>query len=211
MWELDHKEDRALKNWCFWNVVLEKTLEGPLETLKEIKPVNPKGNQPLIFTGRTVAEVEALTLWPPDVNCWLTGKYPDAGKDWGKQEKGMREGEMVGWTWVWANSGRRWRTGKPVVLQSMGSQSVRYDLATQQQSLCYSRKLCPLPVLSIFVFRSCPTLWNPMDCSSPGSTVLCVILDSIIIELGNHANQVTSQLALLQNGPMWVISNKFKG
>ena len=211
MWELDHKEDRALKNWCFWNVVLEKTLEGPLETLKEIKPVNPKGNQPLIFTGRTVAEVEALTLWPPDVKCWLTGKYPDAGKDWGKPEKGMREGEMVGWTWVWVNSGRRWRTGKPVVLQSMGSPSVRYDLATQQQSLCYSRKLCPLPVLSIFVFQSCPTLWNPMDCSSPGSTVLCVILDSIIIELGNHANQVTSQLALLQNGPMWVISNKFKG
>jgi len=122
MWELDHKEDRALKNWCFRDVVLEQTLESPLETFKEIKPVNPKGNQPLIFTGRTVAEVEALTLWPPDVKCWLTGKYPDAGKDWGKQEKGMTEDEMVGWTWVWANSGRWWRTGKPVVLQSMGSQ-----------------------------------------------------------------------------------------
>ena len=97
MWELDHKEDRALKNWCFRDVVLEQTLESPLETFKEIKPVNPKGNQPLIFTGRTVAEVEALTLWPPDVKCWLTGKYPDAGKDWSQEEKGTKENEMVGW------------------------------------------------------------------------------------------------------------------
>ena len=84
------------KNWCFQVVVLEKTLESPLDC-KEIKPVNPKGNQSWIFTGRTDAKAEALTLWPPDVKSQLTGKDPDAGKDWGKEEKGVTEDEMVGW------------------------------------------------------------------------------------------------------------------
>ena len=82
MWELDHKEGWAPKNWCFWTVVLEKTLETPLDC-KEIKPVNPKGNQPWIFTGRTDAEAEAIILWPPDEKSPLTGKDPDAEKDWG--------------------------------------------------------------------------------------------------------------------------------
>ena len=82
MWELDHKEGRVLKNWCFWTVVLEKTFES-FSGSKEIKPVNPKGNQPWIFIWRTDAEVEAPTLWPPDVKSWLIEKYPDAGKDWG--------------------------------------------------------------------------------------------------------------------------------
>ena len=80
MWELDHKESWASKNWCFWTVVLEKTLESPLDC-KEIKPVNSKGNQPWIFIGRTDSEAEAPILWPPDVKSWLTGKDPDAGKD----------------------------------------------------------------------------------------------------------------------------------
>ena len=83
MWELDHKKGWALKNWCFWIVMLEKTLENPLD-FKVIKPVNPKGNQPWIFTGRTDAEAEALILWPPDGKSQLIGKYPDAGKDWGQ-------------------------------------------------------------------------------------------------------------------------------
>ena len=96
MWELDHKESWALKNWCFWIVVLEKTLESPLES-KEIKPVNPKGNQSWIFIGRTDAEAEAPILWPPDVKNWLTGKNPDAEKDWRQEEKGTSESEMVGW------------------------------------------------------------------------------------------------------------------
>ena len=105
-----------------------------------------------------------------------------------KRGKGRTDDEMAGWTWVWANSGRWWRTGKPVVVQSMGLQSVGCDLATQQQqSLCYSRKLCPVPVLLSFVVQSCPTLCNPMGCSMSGSTVLCVIVDSIIGELGNQA------------------------
>ena len=97
MWELDHKEGWALKNWCFWIVVLEKTLECPLGS-KEIKPVNPKGNQARIFIGRTDAEAEALILWPPtDVKSWLIGKDSDAGKDWGQEEKGTTEDEMVRW------------------------------------------------------------------------------------------------------------------
>ena len=94
-WELDHKESWAPKNWCFWTVMLEKTLESPLDC-KEVKPVNPKGNQPWIFIGRIDAEAEAPIFWPPDAKNWLLGKDPDAGKDL-RQEKGMTEDEMVGW------------------------------------------------------------------------------------------------------------------
>ena len=96
MWELGHKGAWALKNGCFQIVILEKTLESPLDC-KEIKPVNPNGNQPCIFIGRTDAEAEALILWPPNAKNWLTGKDPDAGKDWRQKEKGMAEDEMVGW------------------------------------------------------------------------------------------------------------------
>ena len=95
MWELDHK-DFALKNWCFWTVVLEKTLESPLDC-KEIKQVHPKGNQSWIFIGRTDAEAEAPILWIPDAKSWLIWKDPDAGKDWRREEKGTTEDEMVGW------------------------------------------------------------------------------------------------------------------
>jgi len=90
MWELEHKEGWVLKNWCFGTVVLEKTLESPLDS-KEIKPVNPKRNQPWIFIGRTKATV----LWSPDVKSWLTGKDPNAGKDWEQEEKRVTEDEMV--------------------------------------------------------------------------------------------------------------------
>ena len=95
MWELDSKESWVLRNWCFWTVVLEKTLESPLDC-KEIKPVNSKGNQSWIFIGRTDVEAEALILWPLDAKNWLTGKDPDAGKD-SEQEKRATEDEMVGW------------------------------------------------------------------------------------------------------------------
>ena len=94
--ELDYKESWAPKNWCFWTVVLEKTLESPLDC-KEIKPINPKGNQPWIFIERTDAEAETLIFWPPDVKNWFTGKDSGAGKDWGQEEKGMTEDEMFGW------------------------------------------------------------------------------------------------------------------
>ena len=96
MRELDRKESWALKNWWFWTVVLEKTLESPLDC-KEIQPVHPKGNQSWIFIGRTDAEVETPILWPPHAKSWLIGKDPDAGKDWGQEEKGMTEDEIVGW------------------------------------------------------------------------------------------------------------------
>ena len=93
MWELDYKESWALKNWT---VVLEKTLESPLD-IKEIQPVKYKGNQSWLFIGRTNAEVKAPIFWPPDVKNWLIWKDPDAEKDWGREEKGMVEDEMVGW------------------------------------------------------------------------------------------------------------------
>ena len=96
MWELDHKESWALKNWCFWTVVLEKTLESPLD-YKEIQPVYPKGNRSWILIGRNDAETEVPVLWTVDTKTWLTGKDPDAGKDWRQEEKGMTEDEMVGW------------------------------------------------------------------------------------------------------------------
>ena len=96
MWELDYKERCALKNWCFWIVVLEKTLESPLD-YKEIQPVHPKGDQSWVFIGRTDVEAETPILWSPDVKSWLTGKDTDAGEDWGREEKGTMEDEMVGW------------------------------------------------------------------------------------------------------------------
>ena len=90
------KESWVPKNWCFWTVVLEKTLESPLDC-KEIQPVHPKGNQSWMFNGRTDTKAETPILWPPDAKSWLTGKDPDAGKDWGQEEKGMTEDEMAGW------------------------------------------------------------------------------------------------------------------
>ena len=96
MWELDHKEGWTPKNWFFWTVVLEKTLESPLDS-KEIQPVNPKGNHSWIFPRRTDTEAETSILWPPDVKNWLICKDPDAGKDWRREEKGMTGDETVGW------------------------------------------------------------------------------------------------------------------
>ena len=95
MWDLDYKESWAPKNLCFWTVVLDKTLESPLDC-KEIQPAHPKGDQSQVFIGRTVVEAETPIFWPPDVKNWLTGKDPDAGKD-RRQEKGATEDEMAGW------------------------------------------------------------------------------------------------------------------
>ena len=96
MWELDHKESWAPKNWGFWTVVLEKTVESPLD-LKEIQLVHPKGNHSWIFIGGTDGKAETPVLWPPDAKNWLIRKDPDSGKDWRREEKGMTEDEMVGW------------------------------------------------------------------------------------------------------------------
>ena len=96
MWELDYKESWVQKNWCFWTVVLEKTLESRLDC-KEIQPVHYKGDQSWVFIGRTDVEAETPVLWPPDAKSWLIWKDPDAGKDWRQEESGMTEDEMVGW------------------------------------------------------------------------------------------------------------------
>ena len=135
MWELDCEESWVLKNWCFWTVVLEKTLETPLDW-QEIQPVHPKGDQSWVYTGRTDAEAETPVLWPPHVKSWLIGKDPDAGSDWGREEKGTTEDEMAGWHhWldgrVWVNSGSVWWTGRPGVLQFMASQRAGHDWATE--------------------------------------------------------------------------------
>ena len=132
MWELDYKESWALKNWCFWTVVLEKTLESPLDC-KEIQPVHPKGDKSWVFIGRT--DVEAET--PPDAKSWLIWKDPDAGKDWGQEKKRMTEDEMAGchhrlnghvfgWT-LGVGDGQ----GRPGVLHFMGSQRVGHDWETE--------------------------------------------------------------------------------
>ena len=130
MWELDHRESWALKNWCFWTVVLEKTLESPLNC-KEIKPVNPKGHQPWIFIGRT--DAEAPILWPPDVKSQLIRKDPDAGKDWRQEEKGMTEDKMVGWH-HWLNGHEFGQAlGDGEGQGNLGSHRVGQDWATEQQ------------------------------------------------------------------------------
>ena len=136
MWQLDHKEGWAFKNWCFWNGVLERTLKSLLDS-KEIKPINPEGNQPWIFIVKTNSEAEAPILWPSDVKI-LTGKDLDAEKDWGKEEKRTIEDEMVGCNnqlneYVWADSRKwKWKIGKPGVLQSKEEQRVGHDGVTEQ-------------------------------------------------------------------------------
>ena len=132
MWELDHKESWAMKNRCFWTVVLEKTLVSSLNS-KEVKPVNPKGNQSWLFIGRTDAVDEAQIFWPPDVKNWLIEKALMLGKIEGRWRRNARawNGWMTSltqWTWVWASSGSWWWTGKPGMLQSMGSQRIGHDL-----------------------------------------------------------------------------------
>ena len=149
LWELDSKEGRATKNWCLWTAVLEKTPESPSDS-KEIKPVNLKWDQPWILTGRTDAEAEAPVFWSSDANRWLIGSLwcwerSRAGEEGIREWDGWTASPMQ-WTWTWANSRRWWGTGRPGVLQSMGSQRVGHDWATEQQllilgkliSLCFS-------------------------------------------------------------------------
>ena len=148
MWELDHKKVWAPKNWSFWTAVLEKTLESPLDS-KKIKPINPKGNQPWMFIGRTNAEAEAPVHWPPDVKSWLVGKDPSAGKDWRQEEKGVTEDQMVGWHHQLngyefeQTLGDSKGQGSLAVPQSLGSQRVGHDLVTEHQQIpggCVGKK-----------------------------------------------------------------------
>ena len=136
MWELDCEEGWTLKNWCFWTVVLEKTLESPLDC-KEIQPIHSKGDQSWVFFERTDAEAETPILWPPHVKSWLIGKDSDAGRNWGAGGEGDDRG-WDGWmasptqcTLVWVNSGSWWWTGRPGVLRFMRSQRVGHDWVTE--------------------------------------------------------------------------------
>ena len=163
MWELDSKESWMLKNWCFWTVVLEKTLENPLDC-KEFQLVHPKGIQSWIFIGRADTEAETPILRPPDAKNLLHWKRPWC---W-KRLKAGGEGNNRGWdgwmtsptlwTWVWGSSGSWWWTGRPGMLQSMGSQRVRHDRVNELNQIRS-------------VTQSCPTLCNPMNRSTPGLPV----------------------------------------
>ena len=155
--ELDHKEGWAPKNWCFWTVMLEKTLESPLDC-KEIKPVNLKGNQPWLFIGRTDVEAEAPVLWPPDAKNQFIGKDPDAGKDWRQEEKGTAEDEMVGWHHrlnghEFEQTPKNGEGQRSLVCCSPWSCRVWCDFVTEQQyllSICYTLNLRVISIMVIF-------------------------------------------------------------
>ena len=163
MWELDHKESWALKNWCFWTMVLETTLESPLDC-KETKPVHLKGNQSWIFIGRTDVEAETPILWPPDWKNWLIGKDPDAGKDWRQKDKRTTEDEMVQWHhWL---DGHEFEQALGIgdgqvglaSCSQWGHKRVGQDLTTEQQVL--------YDILILWGFLKRKYLWSIIDLSS---------------------------------------------
>ena len=216
MWELDYKESWAPKNWCFWTVVLEKTPLSPLDC-KGIEPVHPKGNQSWILIGRTDAEAGTPIFWLPDEDNWLTGKDLDAGKDWlkagGEGDNRGWDGWMASptqWTWVWVSSACWWWTGRPGVLQSMGSQRVGHDWATELTVIGLFRVLFLLEsVLVICVFLgicpfhlNCLIYWYTADHSI--SFYFCrVSNDSSFIP--NFSNESS----LFVSWPVWHISVLF--
>ena len=142
MWELDCEDSLGPKNWCFWTVVLEKTLVSPFDC-KDIQPVHSKGDQSWVFFGRTDAKAETPILWPPDVKSWLIGKDPDAGRHWGQEEKGTTGwngwmASLTQWTWVWANLGDSEGQGSLVCCSPWGwkESDMTGQLNKQQHDYC---------------------------------------------------------------------------
>ena len=154
MWELDCEESWGPKNWCFWPVVLEKTLESPLDC-KEIQPVHPKGDQSWVFFGRNDAKAETPVLWPPHAKSWLIGKYSDAGRDWGKEENGTTEDEMAGWNHWLDGHEFEWtpgvgdEEGGPACCNSCGCR-VRHDWATELNQFKFLKTECLTFVILCF-------------------------------------------------------------
>ena len=185
------RAERRRNNWCFWTVVLEETLESPVDS-REIKPVHPKGNQTWIFIGRTNAEAEAPLLWPPDAKNWLTGKDPDAGKDWGQEKKGVREDEMTGWhNWL----------SRHEFEQALGYSEGQRSLA------CCSSRLHSLTWLSNWTTthghsETCPSVQLEVFMrnlrNEVPEAVLCLVYISILIYLLSWAGWLPSpNLSLL--------------
>ena len=156
MWELDYKESWLLKNWCFWTVVLEKTLESPLD-YKEIQPVHSEGDQAWDFFGRNDAEAETPVLWPPHAKSWLIGKDSDAGRDWGQEEKGRTEDEMAGWHHWLDGLESEWTPG---VCDGQGGLACcnswgRTRLSDWTELNWSMSNTTPLPPISIFLMLLC--------------------------------------------------------
>ena len=178
MWELDCEESWVPKNWCFWTVVLEKTLESPLDC-NEIQPVHPKGDQPWVFFERNDAKAETPVFWPPHVKSWLIGKDPDAGRDCGQEEKGMTEDEMAGWHHPLNGLEFEWTPGDGdgqgglVCCDSWGHRELDRTERLNWRLSWTNKKLLRYLLLFFFLFaQSYSTLCNPVDYSplwnSPG-------------------------------------------
>ena len=184
MWELDYKESWAPKNWCFWTVVLEKTLESPLDC-KEIKPVNPEGNQTWLFIGRTDAETETPILWPPDAKNWLTGKDPDAGKDWKHKEKGTTEAEMAGWHHRLEQAPGVGNGQGSLTCCSPWGQRVGQDWVTEQQQ----NKVQVYYILAVL----CPSFPNVhcIETTVSYSCLLLLLLFLVDVKSGHHGSILT--------------------
>ena len=174
MWELDCEESWAQKNWCFWTVALDKNLESPLD-YKEIQPVHSKGDQPWDFFGKNDAKAETPVLWPPCVKSWLIGKDSDAGRDWGQEEKGTTEDEMAGWHHRLSGHEFEWTPGVSdgqgglACCNSWGckeSDTTEWLNWTELNWIAINPHVCACSVI-----QSCLTLCDPMECSSPVSTV----------------------------------------
>ena len=180
MWDLDHKEGWEPKNWCFQTVVLEKTLDSLLDS-KKLKPVNPKGNQPWIFTGRINAKVDAPIVWPPDVKTWLIEKTLMLGKIEGRRRSERQrlrwlDASLTQWPWVLANYRKQWRTGNTGVLQSIGCKTLdtTEQLHNNNTSLHMCFWLCSdlFSIISPLGLNLVSLVWN--KCSNTGK-ILCVL------------------------------------